>query len=195
MEPSFDEPDTSNDKLNLEPEKIDLDESIVEEEYDKKEDGPTKPDSEVVSWEGKEYISGKKGKPWFIVFGLVVAVLCALAIYIKAWTFLALIIVSAVALVIYIKRPARMIFYSLGRDGLHIDNKLITFDEFKSFGVLKDGENFSIVLIPKKRFSPSETVYFPENYGEAIVDMFGARLPMQDVKLDMIDRIIRKLRI
>jgi hypothetical protein len=38
-------------------------------------------------------------------------------------------------------------------------------------------------------------VYFPEKQGEEIVDMFGLRLPMEEVKLDMIDKLVRLLRI
>jgi hypothetical protein len=39
------------------------------------------------------------------------------------------------------------------------------------------------------------TVYFPKEKGEEIGDMFGARLPMEQVKLDFIDKIVRRLRI
>jgi hypothetical protein len=49
--------------------------------------------------------------------------------------------------------------------------------------------------MPRKRFSPAVTVYFPKEKGEEIVDVFGARLPMEEVKLDLIDKIVRKLRI
>jgi len=50
-------------------------------------------------------------------------------------------------------------------------------------------------MIPAKRLSPALTVYFPEASGEAIVDLFGAHLPMQDVKLDVLDKLIHRLRI
>jgi hypothetical protein len=38
-------------------------------------------------------------------------------------------------------------------------------------------------------------VYFPEESGEAIVDVFGERLAMEPVKLDMVDQLVRFLRI
>ena len=61
--------------------------------------------------------------------------------------------------------------------------------------VLKEGQHFAIVLTPRKRFSPRVTVFFPEAQGEAIVDAFGARLPMEEVRLDVLDRLIKFLRI
>ena len=39
------------------------------------------------------------------------------------------------------------------------------------------------------------TVFFPETEGEQIVDFFGERLPMEEVKLDLIDKLVRWLRI
>jgi hypothetical protein len=51
------------------------------------------------------------------------------------------------------------------------------------------------MLLPTKRFKPGVSVYFPEEAGEAIVDMLGARLPMQEFHLDIIDKLVRKLRI
>ncbi|MNY79362.1 hypothetical protein D3C86_2199690 [compost metagenome] len=51
------------------------------------------------------------------------------------------------------------------------------------------------MLIPVKRFLPGVTVYFPETLGEQIVDFLGARLAMQELHLDIIDKVVRKLRL
>ena len=55
--------------------------------------------------------------------------------------------------------------------------------------------NFAIVLTQRKRFALRVTVYFPQKDGEKIVDAFGARLPMEEVKLDFLDKIVNFLRI
>ena len=79
--------------------------------------------------------------------------------------------------------------------GLYVGDRLYDLSEFKSFGVIHDGAEFSIMLIPVKRFLPGVTVYFPEVLGEQIVDFLGARLPMQELHLDIIDKVVRKLRL
>ena len=61
--------------------------------------------------------------------------------------------------------------------------------------ILQKGQHYSIVLTPKKRFYPRNNVFFPETQGEEIVDMFGENLPMEPVKLDLLDHIVRILRI
>jgi hypothetical protein len=78
---------------------------------------------------------------------------------------------------------------------LYIGEKLYHFNEFKAFGLIKDREHHSIMLIPTKRFAAGVSVYFPEEVGEKIVDILGARLPMEPLKLDAVDIIVRKLRL
>ncbi|MDB5186539.1 MAG: hypothetical protein JWM07_11 [Candidatus Saccharibacteria bacterium] len=154
------------------------------------------PNFEPVRWQAQEYIQHDKGQLWFVAFAAVFVVLMAIAIFlIKSITFIILVPVMAVALFVYVNRPPRMIDYTLSRKGLHINDRLYPFGEFKGFGVIHDGKEYSVLLLPVKRFKPGVSVYFPEAAGEAIVDMLGARLPMQELHLDVVDRIIRKLRI
>ncbi len=148
-----------------------------------------------VSWEATEYIVRGHNACWYVGLFIVTAGFSTLAFFLKSWTFLALIILSAIALVIYTVRPPRKIKYELMRDGLKEDNRLHKYEEFRAFGILKEGSSFSAVLIPKKRFALSVKVYFPEGSGEAIVDALGARLPMEEVKLDFLDKIVNFLRI
>lgn len=149
----------------------------------------------AISWEAEEYIVRDKNAGWYVGLVVVGLLLSALAIWIQAWTFLAVIILSIVALLVYTLRPPRMLHYSLTERGLSEGDKLYNYEDFKAFGVLKEGQHFAIVLTPRKRFSPRVTVFFPEAQGEAIVDAFGVRLPMEEVRLDMLDKMIKFLRI
>jgi hypothetical protein len=38
-------------------------------------------------------------------------------------------------------------------------------------------------------------MYFPEDVGEALVDMLAARIPMNEVKQDAIDHLLARLRL
>ncbi len=153
------------------------------------------PDNPPITWSAQEYVHLDRGPVWFVVFGVVVLGLIALDIlFLHTWTLTALVIAMAVALIIYIRRPPRTLTYALSpRQGLYVEQRLYTFDQFKSFGIIKDGENNSIMLIPRKRFAPGVSVFFPEDAGERIVDILGARLPMENLKLDVVDMIVRKL--
>ncbi len=154
------------------------------------------PAQEPVYWQAHEYIHHEKSPIWFILFTIATLGFIAVAIFvIQSVTFAILVPVMAVALLVYTHRPPRLLDYTLSSQGLHINDHLYSFSEFKGFGVIRDGEEYSILLLPVKRFMPAVSVYFPEDAGEAIVDMLGVRLPMQELHLDFVDRVIRKLRI
>lgn len=172
--------------------------SLSPEQPDQPPEMPAPKDalSEPVHWQAKEYIHREKNVLWFVIFGVVIAALVAAAIFLMdSLSFAILVPVMAAALLVYIHRPPRVLDYSLGKQGLHVNDHLYSFSEFKGFGIIRDGEEYSVMLIPVKRFRPGVVVYFPEDAGEAIVDSLGARLPMLTLHLDFVDKVIRKLRI
>lgn len=151
--------------------------------------------AEEISWEAEEYVVRQKNSWWYVGLVAVTLLLVGLAVLIQAWTFIAVIVLSAVALVVYSLRPPRILQYSLTNEGLTEGDHIYVYDDFRAFGILQEEGHFAIILIPRKRFSPRMTVYFPEARGEEIVDAFGARLPMEEVKLDFVDKLIKFLRI
>ena len=157
------------------------------------------PEEVPVQWVAHEYIHEEKGTGWYIIIAVVVLLLIAAdVLFLKSflWTFSFLVMVMAVALVVYSRRPPRDIQYALsGKQGLYIGERLYHLSDFKAFGLIKDGDHNSIMLIPVKRFAPGVSVYFPDEAGERIVDILGQRLPMETLKLDAIDILVRKLRL
>ena len=148
-----------------------------------------------ITWQAEEYIVPGRNTWWYVCLFLVGAALCALAVFLKWWTFLILIVLSIITILTSNLRPPRKIQYTLNKTGINEGNNLHKFENYKAFGILKEGNHYSIILIPKKRLGLSTKIYFPENSGEAIVDALGSRLPMEEVKLDLLDKIVNFLRI
>lgn len=153
------------------------------------------PDDPPITWEAQEYIHLSKGRWWFVIFAVIVLGLVAVDFFfLKSWTFSALVIVMAVAVIVYSRRLPRTLTYALSsRQGLYVGQKLYHFDDFRAFGLISDGGQNSIMLIPRKRFAPGVSVYFPEEVGERVIDILGKRLPMENLKIDLIDRLVRTL--
>ncbi len=149
----------------------------------------------LVEWDAKEYIEYKRTSGWYVIMGVVTVALIILTIIFKQWSTLALVVVAAVALIVYVSRAPRTLHYELTPDGLNEGRNSLLFADYRSFGVLNESNHYSIVLMPKKRFSPRIMIYFPEELGEQIVDIFGERLAMEPVHLDLIDQLVRWLRI
>jgi hypothetical protein len=155
------------------------------------------PDDVPITWTAQEYVHLERNGTWYVLFVLVALGFIAVDFFfLKSWTFSALVIVMVAAIIVYIRRPPRMLTYALsGAQGLYIGENLYHLDDYKAFGLILDGDHNSIMLIPRKRFSPGVSVFFPEEAGERIVDILGQRLPMEELKLDIIDIVVRKLRL
>jgi hypothetical protein len=150
---------------------------------------------QTISWKAKEYLDFEKDTLWFVIFGIIAIILISLdLLFFKSYTFSILVVVMAVAVVVLSKRPPKDIRYTLSDNyGLYIENRLYPISDFKAFGLIDDTGSHSFVLIPRKRFSPSVVVYFPEDVGERVVDILGSSLPMEKVQLDLVDKIVRRL--
>lgn len=150
-----------------------------------------------ITWQAQEYVHLDRSGLWYVLFFLAVLAFIAIDVFIlKSWTFSVLVVVMAVALIVYVRRPARVLTYALsGAQGLYIGERLYHLSDFRAFGLIRDGDHNSIMLIPRKRFSPGVSVFFPEEAGEQIVDILGQRLPMEELHLDLIDIVVRKLRL
>lgn len=151
--------------------------------------------AETIKWEAKEYVTRKKTAWWYVALGLIGAAGAAAAFIFGYWSFGVLIIVSALALVVYSVRPPRVLKYKINSKGIYEGEKLYEFSEYRAFSVRQEDKNYSIIMIPRKRFGMKTMVYFPEEKGEAIVDVLGGRLPMEETKLDFLDRVVAVLRI
>jgi len=153
-------------------------------------------DEDILQWQAIEGVERNRPMLWYVLLAIVVIALVAVAIFVvKSYTFAILIPVMALALIVYVRRPSHPVNYTLSRSGIHIGDRLVSYSTFRAFSVIQhDGVN-TINLIPKKRFSLSEVLYFPEEIGEALVDAVAARLPMRDAKPDLLDRIVAKLRL
>ena len=151
----------------------------------------------VVEWQAQEYITTDKNPIWYAGLGIFVVGSIALDVLLLQtfFTVSLLAIVIAIVLIVMHVRPARMIHYKLDGNGLSVDDQLYPLADYKSFGVLHDGKENTVHLIPVKRFKPSLQVYFPVESGEAIVDSLSARLPMEELHLDFVDRIVHLFRL
>ncbi len=151
--------------------------------------------SQPISWQAEEYIVHEHNTGWYIGLFIISIALIVLSIFLKWWTFLVLVVLSVITILTSNLRPPRKIQYTLDNEGLKEGSKKYKFEDYKAFGIMKEANHFSAVLIPKKRFGLTVKVYFPGDSGEVIVDALGNRLPMEEVKLDFLDRIVNFLRI
>lgn len=152
--------------------------------------------TEPIAWNAPEGVRIQRDAVWYVLFAIVLAGLMALAILVfQNWTFAILLPIMAVALFVLSNNNPQTINYAISPKGIYIADTLHDFSEFRAFGLLHENDQHSILLLPVKRFSPGLTIYFSEAEGEKIVDMLGARLPMQEIKPDALEKFIRLIKL
>ena len=152
--------------------------------------------NQPISWQAAEEAQPSRGTVWYIVFVLVLIGLLALAIFVfKSITFAILLPVMAVAVIVLSNRKPVTLNYSISPKGVYVGDKLHDFSEFRSFGIIQGQSASQVILLPVKRFSNSVTLNFDNTMGEQIVDMLGARLPIQEIKPDSLEKLIDIIRL
>ncbi len=143
-----------------------------------------------VDHEIKQYSS-----TWYVGLGGVFLGMMFLAVLLmKSWSFASLLVAVLVSVIFYIKKPIGSTRYSLSGSELFIDDNRYELNSFKAFGLIKNSNGLhNLILLPTKRFMPALTLDLPEAEGERVVDFFGARLPMQKLELNFIDKIVQKI--
>jgi hypothetical protein len=77
---------------------------------------------------------------------------------------------------------------------LRVGEKIYAYNMFKSFSVAQEEGAESINLFPLKRFMPIVSAYFTPQDEDKIVNAIGEHLPLEEHKLDNVDRLARRLR-
>jgi len=126
-----------------------------------------------VDWEASEFIHHEKDWLWYLIVLVSAVAFIAFAVFLKAWSFIVLIIAMVIAVFVFANRPPRTLHFSLTPRGVAIEDRQHPYKEFRAFGVLQDGPLYSIVLLPRKRFMPQVSMY---------------------IDLDFLDTLARKMR-
>lgn len=151
--------------------------------------------SEAVSWTASEFIAHQKNAGWYLMVILCgVAVAALIFLLTKDKISAGIIVAVAVTAAGLGARKPRVLSYRVDSRGITIGNKSYHYDLFKSFAVIDEEAVTSIYLVPQKRFMPAITIYFEPKDEERIINVLGAYLPEEHQQLDLIDKLMRKIR-
>lgn len=147
-----------------------------------------------ISWTALDGPQKNFSVAWYIKTTLFfVAITLAALLWLDSLITTILFVVVYIALIIYVKKPSQKITYQLTNDNLFINDQKYSLNSFSRFGIVKDRDNYAIVLLPTKQIATSLTLNFDKKDGEAIVDFLGSVMPMKTIEENIIDKIIRRL--
>ncbi len=152
-------------------------------------------DSEV-NWTASEFIEHNKSSGWYtaLIFGTIG--LAAIIYLLTNGDKVPILVVAIVAIGFGIlgARKPRELQYSVGDKGIQIGDRFFPYGGLRSFSVVKEEGIESIWLMPLKRFKPIISIYFEPNDAPKIVDLLSKFLPVEHRQLDMVDKLMHRLR-
>jgi hypothetical protein len=146
------------------------------------------------SWQASEFVYHQKSAIWYLALMLLVTGLVAGLMLLKEWFGVALVVVMALAVLLYSRKQPRVLDYSLDSEGLTIDGQLNHFDAFRSYSVHPDVAWQSIDLEPAKRFVPRLTILCESENFETIEAILAQHLPRTARQHDLIERLTHFLK-
>ena len=132
-----------------------------------------------------------KTTEWFWALGIFGFALIVFAVLLKSY--LLIVIVALAAFIIYShkNKTPETINFRLDDNGLHIEDKFYSFDNFESFWIFP-GKNQEFVLHRKERFIPLLIVPFHENDEQQIRKILAEYLEEKEEHESLIDLLSKK---
>lgn len=154
------------------------------------------PDSQdSITWTASEFIAHQKTAAWYLVLAGAALALAAITwLLTKDVISAAVICIGALFLGVYAARQPRQLPYVVDTYGVSIGSRHIPYEHFRSFALVHEGAMPSIVLLPLKRFAPLITIYFDPADEQRIAEFLSNFLPVEDHRLDPMDRFLSRIR-
>ncbi len=151
--------------------------------------------SESVAWSASEYIEHQRGAGWYFALAAATLAISAGLYFLKDKFAAASVIIVGVIVAFFVQRKPQQIPYELSGRGVQIGEKFYSYNQFKSFSIIRDGPLSNVSFLPLKRFMPPISAYFDPKDEQQIVEIVGDHLPYEDRNPDRMDVISRRLRL
>lgn len=168
---------------------VDLDPEIDLDEVDEQEDaGP------LLQWKNIEPASPPRPHWWFIVMGLIAAIIIIAGIWTKAWIIIPLGVLIPIALTMYGNKGPGEHEYSLEPFGVHVDQKAYRYDTFKAFFVIETETQTTFELIPLQRLGALVTLHATSENAEDILEILSSVLPETEPQGYLGESVFKRLK-
>ncbi len=125
-----------------------------------------------IHWDAPEYTHHERGRDWYWGLGIGVVAFSGIGIYLHDALFAALIIIGAIAVVIYAMRTPNMMSVELGIRGIKMNNQLYPYVTLDSYWVTPREHNRKIIIRSRKKLMPWIVIPVPDDADEHMVREF-----------------------
>lgn len=149
-----------------------------------------------IKWTASEFVHHEKKITWYIGLALITLGTAIASYFALSKDFFTIIIVVILGIVFGIAaaRKPRVLEYTVDDYGVFAGQKHYKYEDFKSFSLDTESAISSLVFMPAQRFSPTLTLYVPnENIG-SVMDLVGMYLPIEQHETGYVDRLLNRIK-
>jgi len=146
------------------------------------------------TWEASEYVFHQKPAAWYLALWVATVLLSGGLGLMHQWLSIIVVVVMALAVMVYSRKEPRTLTYALDGQGISIDGKLSSYHLFKSYSAHEEVSWREIDLEPARRFAPRLTVLCEVENFDTIDEILAQHLPRVDRDPDWIEKLTRYIK-
>lgn len=149
-------------------------------------------DKPVFYWQTTEFESHDKGSSWFVYLVVIGLAIAAIFLYMRLWMAAAVAVMAVFALWSQSRTRGKKRNYAIYNQGITIDSRVYTFDQFKSFWIFPYQEKIIVRFEQVRRFALPVEMPIGEENPEQVRLFLSKHLPeAEDRGEDITDTINR----
>lgn len=151
----------------------------------------------IFAWTADEYIQQERGKQWFLIAGIIVALAVIYAVFTSNWT-LAIAVVVIAAVYEYIRRhhPPKKIEIKITDLGIHVGHMFFPYNDIQAFWILYGNGLKTLNFRVHRRMHSNVVVQLDSQDPAAIRTYLAGQIPEWEGKGERLtDVLIRLLKL
>ncbi|MSU76171.1 hypothetical protein EXS54_01720 [Patescibacteria group bacterium] len=150
----------------------------------------------IIAWEAKEFTDYQRNKRWYILVGIVGAVLTVGALVIQQWLTAVVFALATYVVMRHAGDKPRTITYSISRLGIQVGDKFYPYNDLKQYWIVYNPPIRTLSFQLTSRFKPLIKMNIGEVDPDAIREALKEHLPeLPKQGEDFIDKFSRWVRL
>ncbi len=156
-------------------------------------DNQQKNNTVLISWTAPEFIRYEKGHGWFIALGIIGLTLVVVALFMKNYLFVLIIVLTIFLIYIQGLKHPQKIKFAISNEGVLIGEKEYLYAELKSFWIFEEPEQI-LSLLTKKITQPQLSIPLGDQNSKEIRKALIKFIPEKKQEETLSDIIARKIK-
>ena len=150
----------------------------------------------ILAWQGQEFLEYSRNRKWYVLVGLVGAILTIGALVLQQWLTAPVFALATYVVLRHADDKPQVVDYQISRLGVTVGDKFHPFNELKTYWIVYNPPAKTVTFQSTGRFKPLIKLYLEDVDPEAIRETLKPYLPETPKQAeDFLDKFSRFIRL